>query len=151
VRHADQQGPDHLRRRPRRGDRLIMSTEQNITNGHGTNGVRWLAAHELPGLPTHLAGGLIASQEPDETPIWGEQMPDPDALVAAVVRARRTVALREVGELMHARSLAGSAKALEAERDVRNLDRKRKRRRRQAEIAEAEAIDARGQRMRDLV
>src|SRR5690606_12382447 len=117
---------------------------------HGTNGVRWLAAHELPDLPTHLAGGLIASQEPDETPIWGEQMPDPDALAAAVDRARRTVALQDVGERMQAKASADIAKDLEAERELRDLDRERKRRRRQAEIAEAEAIDAHEQRMRDL-
>lgn len=127
-----------------------MSTEQNIANGHGTNGVRWLGAHELPDLPAHLAGGLVASQEPDETPIWGEQMPDPDALAAAVDRARRTVALQGVDELVQAKSPADIAKDLEAERELRDLDRERKRKRRQAEIAEAEAIDAHEQRMRDL-
>lgn len=123
-----------------------MSTEQNIntaTNGHdhGTNGVRWLAAHELPDLPARLAGGLVASQEPDETPIWGEQMPDPDALAAAVDRARRTVALQSTPELTEAKSPADIAADLDAEREVRDLERKRKLNRRKAEVEEAEAED----------
>lgn len=123
-----------------------MSTEQSIntaTNGHdhGTSGVRWLAAHKLPDLPAHLAGGLVASQEPDETPIWGEQMPDPDALAAAVDRARRTVALQSTPELTEAKSPADIAADLDAEREVRDLERKRRLNRRKAEVEEAEAED----------
>ena len=130
------------------GDTMTKKT----TNGHHVNGnaVRWMQAHELPDLPAHLAGGLVASQEPDETPIWGDGMPDPDALAAAVDRARRTVALQDVDELMRAKSPTDIAKDLEAERELRDLDRERKRKQRQAEIAEAEAIDAHEQRMRDL-
>jgi len=123
------------------GDTMTKRT----TNGHdhgGSNGtVRWLAAHELSDLPAHLAGGLVASQEPDETPIWGEQMPDPDALAAAVDRAKRAVALQGVDELMQAKSPADIAKDLEAEREVRDLDRERTLNRRKAEVEEAEAED----------
>lgn len=109
-----------------------MSTEQNIntaTNGHdhgGSNGtVRWLAAHELSDLPTHLAGGLVASQEPDETPIWGDdtRMPDPDALERAVERARRTVALQTTPELAEAKSPADLAADLDSRRRVRDDER----------------------------
>lgn len=123
------------------GDTMTKKT----TNGHdhgGTNGtVRWLAAHELSDLPAHLSGGLVASQEPDETPIWGSEMPDPDALAAAVDRAKRTVALQGVDELMQAKSPADIAKDLEAEREVRDLERERMLNRRRAEVEEAEAED----------
>lgn len=131
-----------------------MSTEHVQTNGHdhgGTNGktlrpspaYRWIPAGDLP---DHLSGAVIPTpptEEVDETPIWGDdtRMPDPDALAAAVDRAKRTVALQGVDELMQAKSPADLAKDLEAEREVRDLERKRKLNRRRAEIEEAEAED----------
>src|SRR5690606_38541233 len=108
-RHADQQGPDHLRRRPRRGDRLIMSTEQNIntaTNGHdhGTNGTtlrpspayQWLPAADLP---DHLSGAVIPTpptEDVDTSEVWekGQQL-DPAAARAAFEQARVMAQLQE--------------------------------------------------------
>ena len=130
-----------------------MSTEQNIntaTNGHdhgGTNGrvlrpspaYQWLPAADLP---DHLAGAVVPSGEGvDETPIWGKEMPDPDALEKAVERAKRTVVLQDTEALMQAKSPADLAADLDAEREVRDLERTRNLNRRRAEVEEAEAED----------
>src|SRR5690606_7690934 len=126
-----------------------MITDQS-TNGHdhgGTNGrvlrpspaYQWLPAADLP---DHLAGAVVPSGEGvDETPIWGKEMPDPDALEKAVERAKRTVVLQDTEALMQAKSPADLAADLDAEREVRDLERTRNLSRRRAEVEEAEAED----------
>ena len=109
--------------------------------------VRWIRPTDLP---AYLGDALVPDKIPDESSIWGEQMPDPDALEKAVDRAKRTVALQDVGELVRAKSPQDIAADLEAERELRDLERARKLKQRQAEIAEAEARDAHDQRMREL-
>lgn len=114
-----------------------MSTEQNTdvqTNGHdhgSTNGkplrpspaYQWLPAADLP---DHLSGAVIPTpptEEVDETPIWGDEAPDPDALEKAVDRARRTVQLQNDDALRLAKTPSDIAADLDAERVKRDLRR----------------------------
>lgn len=141
-----------------------MSTEQNTdvqTNGHdhgGANGTtlrpspayQWLPAADLP---DHLSGAVIPTpptEEVDETRIWGDEAPDPDALERAVERARRTVQLQSDDALRLAKTPSDIAADLAADRAIRELERSRELHRRRAEVAEAEAQDRHQARLRQL-
>lgn len=116
-----------------------MSTEQT-TNGHDvtSNGstVRWMAATDVP---AYLGRAVVPTPAVDETEIWGDEMPDPDALAAAVDRARRTVALQDVDELVQAKSPADLAEDIASRRRIRSTERVAEEEDAAAEVAERRA------------
>ena len=129
-----------------------MST---TTNGHepvdgavrSATAVRWMRPADLP---AHLGGGLVAAEVPDESAIWGEHMPDPEALAAAVDRAERVVKLQDLDVLAKAKSDEDVRHDLAAARVLRTLERERELEQQKETIAEARARDAHERRLREL-
>ena len=84
--------------------------------------VRWMRPADLP---AHLGDALVPAESIDEAPIWGAQMPDPDALEAAVQRAERTVGLQDTDALARAKSPADLEKDLAAARKEEQQNRRK--------------------------
>lgn len=109
--------------------------------------VRWMRPADLP---AHLGDALVPAEGVDEAPIWGAQMPDPDALEAAVQRAERTVGLQDTDALARAKSPADLEKDLAAARIKRDLRRDVELEQAKARIAEEQAAARHAQRLAEL-